>query len=46
MTVLDTNVVSEVLKPIRKGSRNWVLATRNTKDFEHCGVNLVNPWDS
>ena len=21
-----------------------VLATRNTGDFEHCGVKLVNPW--
>ncbi len=21
-----------------------VIATRNTKDFEHCGVKAVNPW--
>jgi predicted nucleic acid-binding protein len=21
-----------------------VLATRNTGDFEHCGIKLVNPW--
>ena len=21
-----------------------VLATRNTKDFEHCGIRLINPW--
>lgn len=20
------------------------LATRNTADFEHCGINIVNPW--
>jgi toxin FitB len=20
------------------------LATRNLKDFEHCGIHLVNPW--
>jgi predicted nucleic acid-binding protein len=20
------------------------LATRNTGDFEHCGIRLVNPW--
>jgi len=20
------------------------LATRNTSDFEHCGVGLINPW--
>jgi predicted nucleic acid-binding protein len=22
------------------------LATRNTRDFEQCGVRLVNPWES
>ncbi|MEP7363978.1 MAG: type II toxin-antitoxin system VapC family toxin [Acidobacteriota bacterium] len=22
------------------------LATRNTVDFEHCGIELVNPWDT
>ena len=21
------------------------LATRNTSDFENCGIELVNPWD-
>jgi len=20
------------------------LVTRNVKDFEHCGVELINPW--
>jgi predicted nucleic acid-binding protein len=25
-------------------SHNAVLATRNTADFEGCGVRLVNPW--
>jgi predicted nucleic acid-binding protein len=25
-------------------SRNAAIATRNTKDFEHCGVKLINPW--
>jgi toxin FitB len=25
-------------------SRGAVLATRNVKDFEDCGVELVNPW--
>ncbi len=25
-------------------SRGAVLATRNTADFEGCGVRLVNPW--
>jgi predicted nucleic acid-binding protein len=26
-------------------SRQAALATRNTKDFENCGVTLINPWD-
>lgn len=25
-------------------SRGAALATRNTADFEHCGIPLVNPW--
>jgi predicted nucleic acid-binding protein len=25
-------------------SRRATLATRNTGDFEHCGVRIVNPW--
>jgi predicted nucleic acid-binding protein len=25
-------------------SRGAILATRNTADFEHCGIRLVNPW--
>ena len=25
-------------------SRGAALATRNTDDFEHCGVTLLNPW--
>ncbi len=25
-------------------SRGAVLATRNTADFEGCGIRLVNPW--
>jgi len=27
-------------------ARRATLATRNTKDFEGLGVDLVNPWDS
>jgi len=27
-------------------SRGAALATRNTSDFEHCGVRVVNPWRS
>ena len=26
-------------------SHRATLATRNTPDFEHCGVRVVNPWD-
>jgi len=22
------------------------LATRNIKDFEHCGIKLINPWEA
>ena len=25
-------------------SRGASLATRNVKDFDHCGVDVVNPW--
>jgi toxin FitB len=25
-------------------SRRAVLATRNTSDFVHCGVRIINPW--
>ncbi|MGA2878107.1 MAG: type II toxin-antitoxin system VapC family toxin [Bryobacteraceae bacterium] len=25
-------------------SRSAALATRNTGDFEHCGIRLINPW--
>ena len=26
-------------------SRSAALATRNTEDFEDCGIELVNPWN-
>jgi len=25
-------------------SRGAALATRNTRDFEHCGIKVLNPW--
>ena|SRR5208282_3493154 len=25
-------------------SRGASLATRNTRDFEHCGIKVLNPW--
>ena len=27
-------------------SRGAKLATRNTQDFEHCGITVVNPWSA
>ena len=27
-------------------SRRFGVATRNTKDFEHCQIELINPFDS
>ena len=27
-------------------SRGSALATRNTADFEACGIELINPWDT
>jgi predicted nucleic acid-binding protein len=26
--------------------KGFVLVTRNIRDFEHCGVELVNPWNT
>jgi len=26
-------------------SRGAGLATRNTKDFDDCGIDIINPWD-
>jgi hypothetical protein len=26
-------------------STGATLATRNVADFDHCGINVVNPWD-
>jgi predicted nucleic acid-binding protein len=26
-------------------SRSFAVATRNTRDFEGCGVRLINPWE-
>jgi hypothetical protein len=25
-------------------SRDAAVATRNTSDFDHCGVRVLNPW--
>lgn len=25
--------------------RGYLIATRNTRDFEDCGIELINPWE-
>jgi predicted nucleic acid-binding protein len=45
MLLLDTNVISEVMRPLAK-SRDFTLAARNTPDFEQTAANLINPWTS
>jgi predicted nucleic acid-binding protein len=37
--MLDTMLAAQAL------SRDCVIATRNTRDFEWTGVKLVNPWE-
>jgi hypothetical protein len=27
-------------------SRNATIATRNTSDFEDCGLTIINPWNN
>lgn len=27
-------------------SHGAALASRNARDFEHCGIRIINPWDS
>ena len=27
-------------------SRGGAVATRNVRDFEHCGIEVLNPWDA
>ena len=26
--------------------RDMAVATRNTRDFENCGIDLINPWEA
>jgi predicted nucleic acid-binding protein len=40
ITPLDTEIAAIVR------SNGGTLATRNTRDFEGCGIHLVNPWDN
>ena len=27
-------------------ARGFAVATRNVNDFEHCGVEIINPWEA
>ncbi len=27
-------------------TRGFAVATRNVRDFEHCGIEIINPWDT
>jgi len=49
MIVLDTNVLSEPLRPAPSpavpGWLDCLLATRNGRAFKGSGVDLIDPWD-
>ncbi len=50
MILLDTNIVSEVMRPrpdvqVIDWPNQCAIATRNTKDFNRCGVRLINPFE-
>jgi predicted nucleic acid-binding protein len=38
MSILDGQIASIAL------SQKTALATRNTKDFEHCNIEIINPF--
>jgi len=38
ITPLDAQIAAIVR------AHNATLATRNTKDFDHCGITVTNPW--
>jgi predicted nucleic acid-binding protein len=53
--ILDTNVISELIRATPDPDAQIaaicrelgaVLATRNIKDFEETGVELVDPWQA
>ena len=39
----NTDAVDLMIAAISK-SNNAAIATRNTKDFEGCGLEIINPW--
>ncbi|WP_295435583.1 hypothetical protein [uncultured Thiodictyon sp.] len=42
--LVDTNVISELLIAATAWAHDLTLATRNTPDFEDCGIRLLNPF--
>ena len=40
----NTDAVDLMIAAIVK-SQNASIATRNTKDFEGCGIKIINPWN-
>lgn len=40
ITPLDTQIAAIAF------AHNAILATRNTRDFEGCGIQLINPWEA
>jgi predicted nucleic acid-binding protein len=40
---LHADALDLMIAAIAKGA-DASLATRNTVDFEHCGIKLINPW--
>ena len=42
----DPLPVVDSLLAATASSRGWTLVTRNTADFERCGVALLNPFES
>lgn len=42
----DPLPVLDSLLAATASSRGWTLVTRNIKDFAHCGVAVLNPFDS
>ncbi|MFN0313475.1 MAG: hypothetical protein ACKVQA_00320 [Burkholderiales bacterium] len=46
MIILDTNVVSELMRAAIARSVGAAIATRNVADYERCGVKILNPWES
>ena len=40
----NTDSVDLMIAAIAK-CHNAVIATRNTKDFEGCGIKMINPWN-